>query len=328
MYEAPWAPAAGERIVAENFPFPIAASWYAVAYSDELTTGQVLPVEFLGRKLVVFRGEDGVAAVLDAYCPHLGAHLGHGGVVSGSRIRCPFHNWEFDGTTGLCESVPYATRIPQGARAGAYSTVERNGAIFVWYHPKGTAPQFELPEIPEATSDDWSTPDRYEWVIRSQIQELGENGVDSAHFRYVHGALNEPTPEVEVDGAVRRNFQPVELKTPRGNINGGIDSWVYGMGFASTRFTGICETLELAYSTPIDNQHIRVRYAFTQPRIDGEDPKGGVAAAIIRDIVKQMNEDIPIWENKVYREHPLLCDGDGPIPEYRRWCTQFYSDAS
>jgi hypothetical protein len=66
--------------MAENFPFPIPISWYAVAYSDELEGGQVLPLSLLGRELVAFRGEDGVAAVLDAYCPHLGAHLGHGGI--------------------------------------------------------------------------------------------------------------------------------------------------------------------------------------------------------------------------------------------------------
>jgi hypothetical protein len=41
--------------------------------------------------------------------------------------------------------------------------------------------------------------------------------------------------------------------------------------------------------------------------------------------VKQLNEDIPIWENKRYLERPLLCDGDGPIAEFRRWCLQFYS---
>ena len=40
----------------------------------------------------------------------------------------------------------------------------------------------------------------------------------------------------------------------------------------------------------------------------------GVGAAIIRDLEKQMNEDIPIWENKVYHARPLLCDGDGFEP--------------
>jgi phenylpropionate dioxygenase-like ring-hydroxylating dioxygenase large terminal subunit len=262
--------------------------------------------------------------VLDAFCPHLGAHLGHGGIVTGTRIRCPFHAWEFEGRTGECVAVPYAKRVPPSARVGHYPTVERNGSIFAWYHPEDAPPGFEIPELPEATSNDWSTPDRYEWIIHSQIQELGENGVDSAHFRYVHGALNVPIAEVEVDGPYRRNFQPVQLRTPRGDVEGGIDARVYGMGFAATRFTGICETLELACSTPLDEHRVRVRYAFIQPRVDGKDPVGGVAAAIIRDIVKQMNEDIPIWENKTFHPQPLLCDGDGPIPEYRRWCRQFY----
>ena len=41
----------------------------------------------------------------------------------------------------------------------------------------------------------------------------------------------------------------------------------------------------------------------------------------------QFTKDIPIWENKRYRATPLLCDGDGPIGEFRRWCLQFYPEA-
>ena len=36
-------------------------------------------------------------------------------------------------------------------------------------------------------------------------------------------------------------------------------------------------------------------------------------------------QDIPIWEHKKYREHPVLVKGDGEIAEYRRWVAQFYS---
>ena len=57
---------------------------------------------------------------------------------------------------------------------------------------------------------------------------------------------------------------------------------------------------------------------------DGAPERPGVAAAIIRDIVKQMHEDIPIWENKRYLDAPKLCDGDGPIGAYRAWTRQFY----
>ena len=44
-----------------------------------------------------FRTEAGEVAVLDAFCPHMGAHLGHGGKVEGGGLVCPFHAWKFDG---------------------------------------------------------------------------------------------------------------------------------------------------------------------------------------------------------------------------------------
>ena len=36
-------------------------------------------------------------------------------------------------------------------------------------------------------------------------------------------------------------------------------------------------------------------------------------------------DDLKIWEHKVYRDQPLLCDGDGPIGKMRRWYRQFYT---
>ncbi|MEZ4290072.1 MAG: Rieske 2Fe-2S domain-containing protein [Myxococcota bacterium] len=302
---------------------PILNGWYAVAVSEALAPGTLERLHYFGRELVAFRTEGGEAAVLDAYCPHLGAHLGHGGRVEGEWLRCPFHGWAFD-VQGACAEIPYAKRIPPNARAGRYPTVERNGFVFAWWDPSGRAPWYEIPEIAEATDPGWSTPDRYEWDIRAHGQELAENGVDSAHFKYVHGTRNVPATEAEEDGPYRRAFSPIRMKTPRGEVEGGIESRQAGMGFAATRFTGICETLELATTTPIDADRVHVRYAFLQPRVDGQDPVGGAAAAIIRDIVKQMNEDVPIWENKAYLERPALCDGDGPIAGLRRWALQFH----
>jgi hypothetical protein len=51
-----------------------------------------------------------------------------------------------------------------------------------------------------------------------------------------------------------------------------------------------------------------------------------VGRAIIADLEKQMAEDIPIWENKRYYRRPLLSDGDGPFPVYRKWMRQFFSE--
>lgn len=305
---------------------PIPQGWFAVAFSDEVAPGALQRVHYFARDLVVFRTESGEAAVFDAHCPHLGAHFGFGGSVDGEALRCPFHGWQF-GTDGRCVAIPYAKRIPQGAKARAWPVRERNGYIFTWFDAEGREPWYELPEWEEATSDAWSTPDHYEWKIATHQQEIGENGVDSAHFRFVHGTRNVPVTETHEDGAFREAWSPIEMKTPRGEVRGGIRSHLAGMGFAATRFTGICETLELAATTPVDAENTHVRYAFVQPRVDGKDPVGGVAAAIIRDIVKQTNEDVGIWENKVHQTRPVLCDGDGPIGEYRRWCRQFYPDA-
>ena len=113
--------------------------------------------------------------------------------------------------------------------------------------------------------------------------------------------------------------------TPRGPVDGCIDANSFGFGCGFTRFTGICETVLMASTTPIDEEHCDIRFDFVQRKENGQAPKGGVGAAIIRDVVKQLGEDIPIWENKTYLERPVLCDGDGPIAEFRRWSQQFYS---
>ena len=39
-------------------------------------------------------------------------------------------------------------------------------------------------------------------------------------------------------------------------------------------------------------------------------------------------QDFPIWEHKVYVDQPRLAKGDGPIAAYRRWAQQFYAPQS
>ena len=202
--------------MSERFPFPIPDGWYGLLYSHELPRGEVLRLPLLDTELVAFRGESGEAHVLDAYCPHLGAHLGVGGAVVGDALRCPFHAWEWDGASGDCTRIPYAERIPPNARIRSWPCVERNGVILAWYHADGKPPSFEIPDVAEATSPEWSEPDCHEFIVKSHNQEMGENAVDSAHFRYVHGTLNVPPSEVVEDGSLRVTTQTIEMKTPRG----------------------------------------------------------------------------------------------------------------
>ena len=86
----------------KRYPMPIPFGWYVVDYADELKAGDVKSVRYFGEDQVLFRTESGEISMLDAYCPHLGAHLGHGGIVNGECIECPFHAWRWktDGKIG------------------------------------------------------------------------------------------------------------------------------------------------------------------------------------------------------------------------------------
>ncbi len=316
----------------KRYPMPLPYGWYCVLYGNELAVGQSLPLRYFGKDLVLFRTASGRAVVLDAYCPHLGAHLGYGineemgqgGRVEGETIICPFHAWRFD-AQGKCVEIPYAKNLPPKVKdqqcLGSYPVQELNQVIWVWYHPEGKAPLWEVAEFEEAQSSEWTEPECYRWQIRTHPQEMAENGADPAHFRYVHQTATVPNWDLHYEGYQARGVQRSKMKTPQGEVEGEIHTASLGPGQNSTRFRGICETFLMGLVTPVDEEIVDVRFAFLQPKARKQ---GGVARALVQDIVKQLGEDKPIWEHKVYRERPILCDGDGPIAKFRKWYSQFY----
>ncbi len=68
---------ASGKLQAPRYPIGVPNGWYAVARSPELAVGEVKTIEYFDEELVLFRAENGIAGLLDAYCDHLGAHLGH-----------------------------------------------------------------------------------------------------------------------------------------------------------------------------------------------------------------------------------------------------------
>ena len=315
---------------------PIPFGWFAVAASANLAPGGVQPLFFFEQHLVLFRTEDGQAHLTGAFCPHLGAHLGHGGTVEGNALVCPFHGWRFDGS-GACVGVPYASAMPARAARGpclrSYPVIERSGKVWAWYHPRQLAPLFELDSVPELGDPEWSEPDRYEWEVDAPIQEAGENAVDVAHFVTVHGAAEVPKAKIDLVG--HRRETRLTVMAPAIDDNGNLDlgrmvpaelvTTNCGPGMGTQVFRLGCHVVMLATVAPITARRMKMTFAFTWP-LGLSDSAQMVARGLSAEIVRQVNQDIPIWEHKAYHEHPMLCDGDGPIAKYRRWFRQFYDD--
>ena len=57
--------------------------WFQVGWSDEIGVGDVHKMKYFDQEMVAWRAESGGITVMNAYCEHLGAHLGHGGKVVG-----------------------------------------------------------------------------------------------------------------------------------------------------------------------------------------------------------------------------------------------------
>ncbi len=320
-----------------RFNLPIPYGWYAVAMSNALKAGESMPASYFGEELVLFRTQSGKAKVLNAICPHLGAHLGYGSSVKGESLACPFHGWEFNGD-GICTDVPYAQQMPPRVADGKqcirnYPVVEMAGAIWAWYHPEGAGPLFEIEDVAELSDrQSWSEPTVTEWRINAPVQEMGENAVDKAHFETVHNIAEMPASDIRTEGHRRTSI--MDMRQASYNEDGtrnedelmdrNITTISLGPGYTLQRFIGLCDIVMLGTVTPIDAETTLLRFVTVQSK-DISETGEIIAQAMLETLNSQVEQDIPIWNHKHYQENPILCDGDGPIAMYRKWFSQFYA---
>lgn len=311
---------------------PIPRGWYAIAESDELYPGALRVVRLFGGERILFRTESGRTGLVDAYCAHLGAHMGHGGKVRGETVVCPFHGWRYEGS-GRCVAIDYAKRIPRLAQVGAWQTAEQGGLIHAAY--PGGVPDAELPRWPGLDDPDFRVIGGRSFPLRTHTQELAEGTVDVAHFPYLHDSAR-PDLKLRIDGRVLhigfdakpmlRGKELPRLPAMR------IDMTVYGLGLVviHTRYPGLPEVAVLQYTTPIASDELLVRHVYVAK-------VGRGARRLVRELLARVvtgfsiyeaSRDWPVWNHKMYRARPVLCDGDGPIGPFRSWAAQFYGPAT
>lgn len=332
-------------------PGLFARGWHIVSFSQELAVGAVKSLNYFNHEFVLFRGEDGKAAILDAYCPHLGAHLaGTGSLVVGNSIRCPFHGWQYDGS-GACIEIPYAKKIPERAKSAlkSWPVQERNGFIAIWYDQENGEPNWELPDIPEWNTGDWG-----DWVfnrkrIKSQGREIIENIVDVGHFPSVHGGHaiqfdNVFTPySVSQESRINQDInahmiQPrdidIDLQAYREQSSGEkSDSWGIATyhGPSVMYFYTTVEGEDMSYKswwvnyhTPINDDEVELTSGVIVTGLNGEALPQEFKEMYPTIAIAAFGQDVEVWETKKYIANPILCDGDGPINKLRKWYNRFY----
>ncbi len=156
-------------------------SWYPICMSAELQPGEVIGRELFGGRVVVFRGENGEAAVLSPYCAHLGMDLAQGKVV-GNNLQCLFHQYEYD-QSGTCVKTGWGPMPPAGTCVFKFPAQERYNIIWAF---NGTKPLFELPDL-RFPDDQLHMHTWQEDPLPCNITELYAQVPDWPHLRFMHG---------------------------------------------------------------------------------------------------------------------------------------------
>jgi len=181
----------------------VTEGWYWAVCSAELKPGRARALSFLGRELVLYRGEDGRVVALDAYCPHMGAHLAEG-KVEGNSIRCLFHYWKY-GATGECLEIPGLKSADFVPPIRAWSVEERYGLIWIW---AGPTPKYPIPSVPELAGQDCDAQLGKSFVKACHPNVMMINAIDAQHFNSVHRlpvSLNLEPTEIDESCILFRN---------------------------------------------------------------------------------------------------------------------------
>ena len=305
--------------------------WFQVAWSEEIATGQVHRMTYFGTDMVAWRAQSGRLCVMDAYCEHLGAHLGHGGHVEGEAIQCPFHGWQWD-AEGRNVCIPYEPRPNRGRRMRTHPVIERNESVYIWHDDLDREPFFDVPDIfadfsDGRTIDDYHPQQRlYRPTERLHPQYVLENGVDFAHFKYVHKTPIVPLftrhdfsgPTSYVDFTI--TFEGDDGQSID-DVRSGVEAINGGLGVAVTRSWGMVDNRTISAITPVDERTCDVRFTVYIGREHQRAQEFG------QMVIDQFAADIEIWSHQRYRATPALAPSESDsFLAFRNWAAQFYPE--
>lgn len=310
------------RAPAEGFP----KGWYCIAEAEDIKADALTPVSYLGEQFIVYRDKNGAIQAADAYCPHMGAHLAsHDGCIQDGVVICPFHKWNFDGSSGDCVRIPYSDLPPARVGLKLYPTREVDGMVLIWFHPEGTEPEFEPYISPLHAGAKWVLYDTKEWVTTCPFRDILENLFDTAHIVQLHNAQEMPA----VNSVQRTGYGLcIDYATDPANSEVGLKQF-------QCNFSGITllcqywegqhfETLFIHSFTPVDEERFVQKTRFYIKDSGSQALIESVGKAFTERFVFEVEQDLRVLDFKKHLPQPRLCAGDGPIHQFRKYAKEFY----
>ena len=327
-----------ESVAARLVPHWRPSGWFQIGWSNAFPRGEVRPLRYFGQDLVAYRADDGILHVLDAYCRHLGAHLGFGGTVRDDCIVCPFHGWHWD-LEGRNRYIPYQEDRPnKSRRLKPWPVREDAGIAYVWHDLNNGAPTWAVPDIFTDTGDHTAAVTYHDPGPAAQLtygrltlhpQLVSENAADPIHFRYVHGSRDHPVflRRWERDAwwfsQIGFGRRWVEMQ-PDSHTGDTLSILVAGIGLNLTSLSGSANTLILLATTPIDDTTSELFQTVWLEKLPGDDAPG-VRKARVDAATSQLPKDIAIWQHQRFEDPPALATREGrAYTDLRKWARQFY----
>jgi 3-ketosteroid 9alpha-monooxygenase subunit A len=294
------------------------SGWYFGAMIDELTAA-VTPLPIGDRRLMIVRDLAGRPRVYDAICPHRGADLGHGGVLTRAGVLCPFHG----------KSVTLGSRTGSRYSVAELPSLQAGGALFVSLQAEppddngfsehllglaGTHRFFPCPPVD----------------VRVPQELVVENAFDLDHFIQVHRI-----PKVTATGWGRTSggaaFCEARFLVRMPAWDGAGDTIIqnrfYARAFSPSVVVselgaaGIGQSVITTAVPTAGGCRVRVINAL-RPEPDGSVPAQAVRA-LTDGARKALEQDAPVWNNLDQHMAPTFDARDEPVLLFREFCADF-----
>lgn len=295
--------------------------WYQVAYERDLREG-LNAVSVDCEEVALLARGSGVTA-FDAYCPHRGAHLCHGGVAREDHVVCPFHGFKIGIGKNVC-----------GFEAGRFDCMVVGGLVFV--RAPGNSDDTFRTRIEAMDATHFIVPG-FQLTVDAPADLVVENAFDATHFRPVHRVMNQPSfaggaldnGSYVVEGVFRLPPSPWQTKAQANGVNVPFRATAYSPTIVLSDLGGERPYSMLTATQPVGERRCVIRLSLliavgpnrTPPREeDCQDPLRQARAGIDQDVV--------IWNHIRW---PLVfspVESDQSVIGFKAFCQRFGPDAA